>query len=128
MAEYSTTRREPRIRLCTRVKVSGQTAEGEAFSIDTVTIDVSQLGARVVVDRPVPVGSKVEFFARNYAYRIRAAVRSVTVDPETGAVILGLEFLGKARSRTLIWTVAKRYRGIFKLNRHWPKPIGEGLT
>ena len=53
---YSRTRRAPRINHRTLVRIWGKNAEGKRISEKTETIDVSEIGARIALGKPVSRG------------------------------------------------------------------------
>jgi hypothetical protein len=97
-------RREPRVRLNTAVTVTGLHANGEAFSYDTITVDVSPGGAAVRIAGSIACGTIVDFATRGYAFRTRAVVRSVEIDQVTGTSVVGVEYLDEARNPIVIWS------------------------
>jgi hypothetical protein len=100
---FSAKRREPRVRLKTRVQIAGRTPENEAFCYETLTLDVSPHGASVLVEAPLPIGTEVTFSAVRYAFHARAVVRSVSLDQETGGCVLGLQYPDHERNPLVIW-------------------------
>jgi PilZ domain-containing protein len=100
---YSNKRREPRVKLHTHVTVSGCDANGDMFTCDTVTVDVSPHGASFMIESPMRCGSIVDFSTRNYQFRTRAVVRAVDRDRATGNVIVGVEYLDEAKNPVVIW-------------------------
>ena len=105
---YSKMRREPRVRLRTRVRIEGTTKETGKFSIETLTLDVSPHGASVVVEKPLPIGTDVEFIASRYPFRAHATVCTVTRDAHTGLKVLGLEYPDGERNPLVIWAAVER--------------------
>ena len=101
---YRNKRREPRVKLHTHVTVSGCDANGDLFTFDTVTVDVSPHGASFTMEDPMRCGSIIEFVTRDYTFRTRAVVRSVDRDRATGNVIVGVEYLDEAKNPVVIWT------------------------
>ena len=85
-------RKEPRVKLCTRVAVTVTTGDACA-SFETTTVDVSPHGAAIRFETTLPVGSVIRFAALKYPYSTRAAVRSVTPDRGAGGYLIGLECL-----------------------------------
>ena len=100
---YKNKRREPRVKLHTHVTVSGHDANGDLFTYDTVTVDVSPHGASFTIDNAMRCGSIVDFVTRDYTFRTRAVVRSVDRDRATGNVIVGVEYLDEATNPVVIW-------------------------
>lgn len=91
---YTLKRKEPRVKLNTRVQVAF-TGEGHTnLAFETITIDVSPHGACVHLDVPLQLGSVVHFSAKRYAFATRAAVRSVIPD-RAGGYVVGLEYLDR---------------------------------
>lgn len=103
---YSAKRREPRVRLRTRISLSGTDTGGDPFSVESVTIDVSPHGASVLLERDVAIGAQMEFQALKYAFATRAIVRSVYRDRFSGSMAVGLEFLGDTQNPLVIWSSA----------------------
>jgi hypothetical protein len=100
---YQNKRREPRVRLHTRVTLSGRDTNGEKFLCETVTVDVSPHGASLAVDHPLSQGEIVDFATRDYSFHTRAVVRSVERDRTTGTTVVGVEYLDDARNPVVIW-------------------------
>lgn len=98
-------RREPRVKLNTSITVSGKDANGQAFSCDTATADVSPHGASFTLDVPIRCGAIVEFRTRNYNFNVRAVVRTVEVDVVAGCSVVGVEYLDEATNPVVIWGV-----------------------
>ena len=101
---YKNKRREPRVKLHTHVTVSGCDANGDLFTCETVTVDVSPHGASFVIESPMRSGAIVDFSTRDYRFQTRAVVRSVDRDRATGNVIVGVEYLDEAKNPVVIWT------------------------
>ena len=80
-------------RLNIRVRITPEDAFLPAGPIEAQTIDLAPLGACVVTDTPIPIGTVVELSARRFFFATRAAVRSIYRDRHTGVCILGLEFV-----------------------------------
>lgn len=90
---YQERRREQRVHLRIRVHVEGLDADGELFSIDTKTFDVSPSGASLEMPFTLPIGNIVEVTSRRLAFTARAVVRHAYTDRSTKALVVGLEFL-----------------------------------
>lgn len=101
---FKAKRREPRVRLNTRVVVTGRDARGEVFSAETTTIDVSPRGAALRLTTPLHLGEIVSFSTRDYAFSTRAVVRSVEIDRADGGALIGLEYLDESRNPVVIWS------------------------
>ena len=89
---YTLKRKEPRVKLCTRVAVTIATGDDDV-SFETTTVDVSSHGASVRLETKLEVGAVVTFTAIKYTYSTRAAVRSVVPDRTAGGYLIGLEYL-----------------------------------
>ena len=90
---YTLKRKEPRVKLCTRVAVTISDGGGLTTSVETRTVDVSRNGASVRIDAPVSVGAVVRVAAIGYAFATRAVVRSVVPDRAEGGYLVGIEYL-----------------------------------
>jgi hypothetical protein len=101
---YSLRRKEPRVKLRTRVTVMITTEGTSGVSIETTTVDVSPHGASIHLDDPLPIGSVVRFAALRYAFATRAAVRSVVPD-RAGGYLIGLEYLDETNP-IVVWSRA----------------------
>ena len=102
---YSLKRKEPRVKLSTRVTVT-ITVEGTGgVAVETTTVDVSPNGASIRLDEPLTVGSVVRFSAQRYAFTTRAAVRSVLPDRAAGGYLIGLEYLDE-KNPIVVWSRA----------------------
>ena len=100
---YSNKRREPRVKLHTHVTVSGCDANGDLFTYDTITVDVSPHGAAFAIESPMRFGTILDFATRDYTFRTRAIVRSIDRDRATGNAIVGVEYLDEATNPVVIW-------------------------
>ena len=80
-------------RLNIRVRITPEDVFPPAGPMEAQTIDLAPLGACVVTDAPLPIGTVVELSARRFFFATRAAVRSIYRDRHTGVCVLGLEFL-----------------------------------
>lgn len=100
---FKNKRREPRVKLHTRVTVSGSDANGARFTCDTVTVDVSPHGAAVAVEGSMRRGAVVDFRTRDYEFHTRAVIRTVDVDRESGRSIIGIEYLDEVTNPVIIW-------------------------
>ncbi len=107
---YRIKRHEPRVKLNTRVEVSGYDANGEFFALETHTVDVSPHGASVYLEAAIPRGTEVTFSARDYAFKTRAIVRSVDTDRATGYSTIGVEYLDDVTNPLVIWRTAPHRR------------------
>jgi hypothetical protein len=107
---FKNKRREPRVKLHTHVTVSGSDANGEIFSYDTITVDVSPHGASIALETPIRCGTIVDFMTRGYEFRTRAVVRSVEPDRKTSLLIVGVEYLDEATNPIVIWAKPSRRR------------------
>ena len=99
---YDLKRKEPRVRLRTRVRLEGRNHDDSRFSLDTVTLDVSPHGASVLCEKSIPIGTVLEFIGTSYPFRAHAIVRSVTRDQESGMAVLGLEYPDDERNPLVI--------------------------
>lgn len=99
---FSKYRREPRVKINTRVLVSGS-GEGGEFCQETVTVDVSPHGAAFPLDFKTKQGAILDFKASDYSFHTQAVVRCVVSDRSTGRVIVGVEYLGDTRNPLVIW-------------------------
>ena len=102
---YSLKRKEPRVKLSTRVTVMITTEGTSNVSVETTTVDVSPHGASVRLDEPLPIGSVVRFAAMRYAFSTRAVVRSVLPDRAAGGYLIGLEYLDETNP-IVVWSCA----------------------
>jgi hypothetical protein len=102
---YTIKRKEPRVKLSTRVTVTVSVSEEDGISecFDTTTVDVSPRGASVSLDAPLVLGTVVHFAAQRYQFTTRAAVRSVTHDRSTGTYLVGLEYLDDVQNPIVVW-------------------------
>jgi len=100
---YQNKRREPRVKIHTRVTVSGEDKAGNRFSIDTITVDVSPHGASVCLEQALERGTVVEFATQSYTFRTRAVVRTVDADRSSGTHVVGLEYLDDHVNPVVIW-------------------------
>ena len=100
---FKSKRREPRIKLHTKVIVTGRDANGEIFSAETVTVDVSPRGASLMLTSPLSCGTVVNFSTRDYVFSTRAVVRSVEIDRVSGGSLVGVEYLDDSRNPVVIW-------------------------
>jgi hypothetical protein len=105
---YSSKRKEPRVKLSTRVTVTISVSEADGISecVDTTTVDVSPRGASVSLGVPLPLGTVVHFAAQRYQFATRAAVRSVVHDRSTGTYLVGLEYLDDVQNPIVVWQKA----------------------
>jgi len=99
---YSLRRKEPRVKLSTRVAVI-LTAETTSVSVETTTIDVSPHGASIRLDEPLAIGSVVRFAALRYPFATRAVVRSMLPDRAAGGYVIGLEYLDETNP-IVVWS------------------------
>lgn len=104
---YNNKRREPRVKIHTRVIVAGSDSNGDDFRAETTTVDVSPHGASVCLDQSLVRGSVVEFATQGYAFHTRAVVRIIEADPLTGSFVVGLEYLDDAVNPVVIWGVGQ---------------------
>jgi len=102
---YSIKRKEPRVKLRTRVTVTVSVSEADGISecFDTTTVDVSPHGASVSLEAPLPLGTVVHFAAQRYQFATRAAVRSITHDRTTGTYLVGIEYLDDVQNPIVVW-------------------------
>lgn len=100
---YNNKRREPRVKIHTRVIVAGCDANGDDFRAETTTVDVSPHGASVCLEQNLVRGSVVEFATQGYSFRTRAVVRAIDRDHESGSHLVGLEYLDDAVNPVVIW-------------------------
>jgi hypothetical protein len=100
---FQSKRREPRVKLHTKVIVTGRDANGEVFSAETVTVDVSPSGASLRLESPLACGMVVTFSTRDYYFSTRAVVRSIEADGENGGALVGVEYLDDSRNPLVIW-------------------------
>jgi PilZ domain-containing protein len=106
---YSSKRKEPRVKLSTRVRLTVSLSEADGISecFDTKTIDVSPRGASVSLDAPLALGTVVHFAAQRYQFATRAAVRSITHDRSTATYIVGLEYLDDVQNPIVVWQTSR---------------------
>lgn len=100
---YNNKRREPRVKIHTRVIVAGCDCNGEDFRAETTTVDVSPHGASVCLEQNLVRGSVVEFATQGYSFRTRAVVRAIEADRSSGTHLVGLEYLDDAVNPVVIW-------------------------
>lgn|SRR5262245_33515136 len=100
---FTLKRREPRVKLHTHVIVTGRDANGDVFSAETVTIDVSPRGAALRLQSRVTMGTVLNFATRDYKFSTRAVVRSIENDRENGGSLVGVEYLDESRNPLVIW-------------------------
>ncbi len=100
---FKAKRREPRVKLHTFVIVTGRDANGEIFSAETVTVDVSPSGAALRISAPLTCGTVLNFSTRDYEFSTRAVVRSVELDRANGGALVGVEYLDESRNPVVIW-------------------------
>lgn len=100
---YNNKRREPRVKIHTRVLVVGCDANGDDFRAETTTVDVSPHGASVCLEQNLVRGSVVEFATQGYSFRTRAVVRAIEPDRVNGTYLVGLEYLDDAVNPVVIW-------------------------
>ena len=98
---YATKRKEPRVKLQTKVRVAAE-IDGRFVSVDTATIDVSPNGASVHLDLPLPLGTVVTFASTTYNFETRAVVRAVVPDRARDGYTVGLEYLDK-KNPIIVW-------------------------
>ena len=94
-------RREARHPISVEVSLMGEDEQGEFFTLETSTVDLSARGAAVLVDRSVLPDTLVELTLQALAFSAWARVRSTRTDPASGAPVVGLEYLGGARNPDL---------------------------
>jgi len=109
---YRMKRREPRVKLNTRVEITGYDDRGTYFAFTTKTVDVSPHGASVHLESPIPAGTEVSFIAQDYDFRTRAVVRSVDIDRATGFTTVGVEYLDESTNPIVIWKTARHRRPV----------------
>ena len=102
---YAIKRKEPRVKLNTRVRITASHQTGAPETFDTVTLDVSPHGASVRSERSLPLGSVVQFAATGYPFVTRAVVRSVVPDRATGGFTIGLEYADDRTNPIVVWSV-----------------------
>src|SRR3954447_14976140 len=98
---YSTKRKEPRVKLHTKVRVATE-RDGRLVSVETTTIDVSPNGASVHFDEPLAPGTVVTFASTTYHFETRAVVRAVIPDRSRDGYMIGLEYLDK-KNPIIVW-------------------------
>jgi hypothetical protein len=98
---YSTKRKEPRVKLHTKVRVAAE-VDGRFVSVDTTTIDVSPNGASVHLETPFPLGTVVTFASTTYHFETRAVIRAVVPDRMQKGYTVGLEYLDK-KNPIVVW-------------------------
>jgi hypothetical protein len=105
---YALKRKEPRVKLCTRVEIVpvGVASGGQPF--ETVTLDVSTCGASVLSEVKLAVGSTVRITALRYAFQANALVRTVALDRTSDKYVLGLEYLDGAKNPIVVWQQPRR--------------------
>ena len=103
---YSTKRKEPRVKLHTKVRVAAE-IDGRFVSVDTTTIDVSPNGASVHLDLPLPLGTVVTFASTTYHFETRAVIRAVIPDRVKDGYTVGLEYLDK-KNPIIVWQKKQR--------------------
>jgi hypothetical protein len=111
MTVYDRYRFEPRVRLRTRVEITGRASDGSPFTEETETLDLSAAGACVALRRRVDPGSVLTFTARGYQFRALAVVRSVERSFAAEPARVGLEFLEGLRNPLVIWSPVGRLGG-----------------
>ena len=92
---YALKRKEPRVKLDTKVQITTLPEKSEGVTFETVTLDVSPHGASVHSEVALPLGSIVRFAAIRYVFETRAVVRSITPERTSGGYIVGLKSIGK---------------------------------
>ena len=81
---YALKRKEPRVKLNTKVRITTLPEKGEGMSFETTTLDVSPRGAAVHAEVALPLDSVVRFSAVRYVFETRAVVRSVVPERTSG--------------------------------------------
>lgn len=98
MAENNEQRRVQRVHFRLRVIVEGMTVDGASFQVETVTTDLSPLGAAIVMPYMVPAGTVVSIEATLKAseppFRTEAVVRNSRVHHGVAGVVVGVEYTG----------------------------------
>lgn len=100
---YAIKRKEPRVKLSTRVQITTYPKAGEKVSFETVTIDISPRGASIRSTVSLPVDSIITFAAVRYVFETRAAVRSIVPDRVDGGFIVGVEYLDNVTNPIVVW-------------------------
>jgi hypothetical protein len=103
---YALKRKEPRVKLNTKVRITTIAEHGEGTSFETVTLDVSPHGASVHAEIALPLDSLVRFAATRYVFETRAVVRSVVPERSSGGYIIGLEYLDDSTNPIVVWKKA----------------------
>ena len=100
---YALKRKEPRVKLNTKVRITTLPNKGDGMSFETVTLDVSPHGASVHSDLALPLDSVVRFSAVRYVFETRAVVRSITPERASGGYLVGLEYLDDTTNPIVRW-------------------------
>ena len=86
-------RKETRILLAIPVVIEGEDSDNQHFIEETTTENVSKLGACIVVDRVLKLGSIISLTAFQGKFSCKAEVKAVLIDESERKKKIGVRFV-----------------------------------
>jgi PilZ domain len=86
-------RKETRVLLAIPMLIEGEDAENQHFMEETMTENVSKLGACIVVDRVLKLGSIINLSAFQGKFSCKAEVKAIWIDETQKKKKVGVRFV-----------------------------------
>ncbi len=95
MRESNNRRSETRIPIKVPIKIEAVDVNGNFFTEETETENVSINGACIKISKKIPTGTKIKIIATKFPFAATAVVDVVWIDEIEGQLKMGIKFLEK---------------------------------